>query len=476
MASNRDKDLNLAIIGEDLTRKATDSAGNNFDRLQRKVDNFSASGKTSGDKFSKGFGEGMYANIPFIGGFVDKVSAKIGGFIDKIAPQVIEDATNLGTQAGTQLGLSASSALGAAGQDIPQLFTPEGAIGAAILVVIGGVLSAAIGAGIAAAVVAGVGFGFIAAGAAIVHNNPKIVSAFANLKSDVVRIFKIAAEPLVKPFLAAIDIIDKTILSRPDLFGFFAQLAPAIEPLAAAFTQIALSITPGLVKDSAEFAKIFSDPKFLAGVETLGPDLNAFFETIGRHQRLVEDFFKGVVATIALLIGFLNILVNTASFVGKVFADAIHGIIWVWGQLKEAVGNVISTITFWVRQWKPNIDKAADGMFDSISHSFDRAVSKIESIYDTLPSWLRNLIGGNSGSFNIIGSESAGGPSGHFSAGMGGFTPAFAGGAARVTEPARPISVSNNVNATLLLNGRVLASATQREINKNNRKMKIRKR
>lgn len=342
-------------------------------------------GKHAGDEFVRGF---SVARLN-IGKSAFGIGEAIVGVFRKILPDITQEAAKLGEKAGAAMADGIASSADTAAQDVPQLFTPEGAIGAAILVAVAGALAPAIGGAIAAAVTFGVGFGFLGVGALILKNNKTIVGAFGQLKTDIGKTMQDAAQPLVVPFTDALQTIDqlfKTTLG-PSFKQIFGALAPAVQPLTDAISGIAKAITPGLIADAKTFTGVFTDPDMQSMIASLGPDINAFFMTVSKHKQLIKDVFKGIIATVEIFLGVLNVVINVAGGIDSAIHWAIrHGedafvafgklVLKVLGWIVDGADNALG----WIPGLGPKLHKARQD-FDKFAKRVNKALDSIHDVH-----------------------------------------------------------------------------------------------
>jgi len=264
-------------------------------------------GVSAGDEFIRGLPFGIGAGAMALG----KAFVKLFG---GVGPQVVQEAEKLGVKAGQALGDGVASAGDALAQDVPALFTPEGAVGAAIVVVIGTMLAPAIAGAVAAAVTSAVGLGVLGLGAYLTKNDAGIKAAAGRLKDDVLGVFTSGASVLLTPVEEALQKLDGFFKSGAShITALFSAVAPAVAPVESMFESMVSSIGPALVNVARTFTEVFSDPSFQSDVKGLGQNIAAFFDTIARNKDAVEISLKVIMGLLSEVLGILNVLINTAG-------------------------------------------------------------------------------------------------------------------------------------------------------------------
>jgi len=273
-------------------------------------------GKHAGDEFVKG--------LPFgIGSGAMGLARALTSIIDKLAPVVAKDAALLGEKAGKAVADGVVSGADVAAQDIPQLFTPEGAIGAAIVASAVATLAPLAASAIGGAIASGVGIGVIGAGAMILKNTPRIVDALTQLQLRAEAVMKDAAWPLVEPFHDALVQIDKWIHDEGRQFGdIFAAAAPGVKGLTTDLLAFIQSTLPGVRAITQMFSEFASDPRTEASFEQLGQGISQLFETISKNRQTIVDTFGILVFLANIALGVFDGLVWAA----RGFDEAMRGI------------------------------------------------------------------------------------------------------------------------------------------------------
>lgn len=335
-----DRDVNVNITATDETGPATHSAGSNFDRLQRKADNFSTrraqaelkefdrlvasqakEGQTGFGTIQKAIDDTRTRIVKLqkelkSGGGGNKTS--IFGDL-KSAERDLKGLTNIASSLGTEGGQQFATNFGqSASKVLPGVLSNP--IAAAVVAGVAVLAAPAIGALIGGAVTAGVGFGLLGLAAVVQKNNPVIQKAFVGLKDTAVSVFKNATAPLAQPFADALTYVDQLIRkSGPQLQGIFSALAPSVGPLVKTFGKLFVDILPGLTNLAKTFTTVLSDPTTRKAIDGIGKSLNALFNTIAANAPLIEHTFQAIGRIVSGTIDIANGLVHAGAAVDNTF-------------------------------------------------------------------------------------------------------------------------------------------------------------
>lgn len=345
--SSDQRDLNLAIVGEDLTKAATDGAGNNFDKLGKKVDGFSktvhkstgAAGKDV-DELGRLLGDFDAKNgsaFKSIQSEIDSTEKKLKslrsdfgssgsksslidikdteadlkkllGFADALSPGLSKAMADAGKQGEASLLAGFSD-------------TPIGPAIAAYLIGPGAII---IGAALATAMVTGLGFGYLAAGAFILKGNKELAADLGQLKTDAGNEFRDAAEPLVQPFERAISRIDLLMSrDRSDFGDIFDGVAPAVESVERIIEGFLGAIIPKLAPIAREFSAAFDDPKVRDQIGLLVEETGEFFNLIIKNKNTVVDTFTALTAVINIVVAALDGMLYAANLVDEAWRHSL---------------------------------------------------------------------------------------------------------------------------------------------------------
>lgn len=365
--SSSERDLNLTIIGEDLTRAATDGAGDNFDRLGKKVDGFGktvhrstgAAGKDV-DQLSrllKDFDAKNGSAFKAVQGEIEATEKKLKSLRSEFgssgSKQSLIDIKDTEADLKTLLGFAdalspgLSKAFAAAGKDGEQSLlegfsdTPIGPAIAAFLI---GPATAVIGAAVATALTAGLGFGFLAAGAVILHGNKDLVAKFGTLKSDLGSELSDAASPLVQPFEEALGRIDALVKNEQPAIGkIFAAVAPSVDSIETIIEDFVQKIVPELAPIAASFSAAFDDPQVRGQIAVLETQVGQLFDLVAANKQTVVETFAALTATVNLAVAAVNALLVSAKALDTIWHAT--GIPQAAANLGQLVGATHSAST-----------------------------------------------------------------------------------------------------------------------------------
>lgn len=359
MGSN-DRDINLAIIGEDFTKPATDGAARNFDNLQKKVDGFKTDKPVAEvDKF-KGKVKDTEKEVDQLTKLLQAQSkdgetafAALGRAIDVQKTKLIElrktaknntgatsifgdikntasdlkkltdlaesvglDFSEEGIKAGTSFVEGLTSKISDAGPLIPVAIGAGAGVAAALTQIVAG----AVGVGVSA--------GFIAGGVLALRNDGGVQNVMDQLKADVSSTFTEAAAPLAGPLIDGIRELDGLVVGlKPDLSAAFAAVGPDIKPLVDGIGGLVAEALPEFV-DALRSAEPV--------VAALGADLPKFGKSIGD---MVDDISRspGAIQGMDDAFKLLDVTVVAAG-------AAVSTTSTLWGLLTDPVGLVTNEI------------------------------------------------------------------------------------------------------------------------------------
>jgi hypothetical protein len=380
-------------IGEKLGEDLVQGVASGVDRAAPKLDEpLKRAGKRGGGKAGEHAGDEFIKSFPFgIGKGAIGLGKAIVTIIDKLAPTVAADAALLGEKAGKAVADGVIAGADTAAQDIPQLFTPQGAIGAAI---IGGALAtlaplAASAIGIALSL--GVGAAVVGAAVAVERNTPRVADAFGVLKDDIAAELKDDAWVLVEPFHDALAQIDIWAKNEGEQFsGIFAAAAPGVKGLTADVLGFVSAVMPGVRDITQMFSEFVSDPQTEATFERLGGAIGSVFSTIGRNKQTIEDTFTLLVDLIAIVTGMFNVLVWTARGFDEVIRGIAAPISWLLDKIGiggDKANRTLTNVKDTTHMLVPVAHDAA-ASYDDLAGS----LSKVTNTADTLAGALADKV------------------------------------------------------------------------------------
>lgn len=250
-----------------------------------------------------------------------------------------------GRALGTQLGVAALTGLGDSTRDgiggalsglanNPVVSTIGIALGLALGAVLAPALFAVLGGAVAAATLAGAGLGAIFAGAFILASNPAIQKAWASFTSRAGKVLGDAAQPLVKPLIAGLDILGDAVEAvGPQLREMFAGIAPYIPVLAEGVAGFLKAFTPGLVA-----AVIASGPvleQLAWALPDLGAGLSDFLSAMASVAPQAAQFIGMLVRGLSDVIRLLGVTFQTGA---QVFGFMSAAFTMLWNGLKYGIG------------------------------------------------------------------------------------------------------------------------------------------
>ncbi len=247
---------------------------------------------------------------------------------------------------------------------------------------IGTLLASGIAATLSAAMVGGLGLGVIGLGAWLLREDKGIQNAAKSLGKTASDVFTKAAAPMRKPFIAALGIFEKMIKRlQPVIDSIFANIAPAITPLANGIAGMIEAMAPGIQRLSEVAGPFLIDlAEALPGV---GKSIGDFLTKIADNWPKIQESFETFMGDLGKVIGVLagafvwlasnyetvrNVIlgaiaignIGILAIVGvamaiKGFAENVGG--WLsgaWGAVSGFFSNLWTTITGWVtgtKQW-----------------------------------------------------------------------------------------------------------------------------
>jgi len=420
-----ERDLNLTITGEDLTRKATDSAGRNFDRLQRKVDGFTTSKPSAEvEKFSRLVTSNLKdgeTGFQAVQRQIDETSKRLvtlrrdfaktgnGGLFGDIkgAESDLKSlehvlATMLGSSKGfdkggifksleTEVEAGASSGWEKAGAFIA---SPPGiAVVAAALTGLTGV--------VAAAVTAGIGLGVVGGAAFIRRGDPQFAAALQGLKTDVSSVFTEASGGLEGPLIDAVQSFGRLIKKEePALAGVFDAAAPAVAQIEHGVEKLATDFIPVLAKGAKSFSTAISDPNTLYFLKAAEDGVTKLFGAFVGHPQLIKDGFAVISGAIITTTAVLRILVATANAADKAFhfvtkftgiSNLFDTITKVQGGLLPATARDFDAVSTAMAGSGAAAQKAAPS-WDDLNQAMSQTAATADSVHQQIADKILNTI------------------------------------------------------------------------------------
>lgn len=176
-------------------------------------------------------------------------------------------------------------------------------------IALGVALSPLLAASAAGAIVGGLGLGGIIGGVLIAAKDPRVKSAFGDLKSDLGDALELDAAPFVPVVESGIKGI-KVAFDQIDLKGIFANLAPQVTPVLNGILDLIVSLG-GAIKDIS----VTSGPVLAelgADFRNLGTTLRNAFDSLtdnsDQEAQALHDLFGIIDGSIATVFGLVNAL------------------------------------------------------------------------------------------------------------------------------------------------------------------------
>lgn len=286
-------------------------------------------------------------------------------------------------------------------------------VGLSVGIPLAAALSSALGAGLSAALIGGAGFGVLGLGAAILSQEPIIQQAAKGLMSRVTSTLRGAAQPLIAPFVYALDALDQLMVDiGPDLREMFEIIAPAVQPLTEGFIGLVKGILPGILDLTEAAVPLLTD--LASTLPRLGEDIGAFFGIISDGGPGASMFLRDLLNVTGLAIIGIGHLVAFLSTQYAHFRTVIDGAVeilrravvgWKW-LIGEAIGAFDRLGRFIAGVWR-TVRADTDGLINFIRGVPGRIVGALGNIgnllYDAGRAVVRGLINGIKSMFGPLG-------------------------------------------------------------------------
>lgn len=289
--------VTIDIDANDNTGRGTDSAGDNFDKLDRKVR------KSSKDRNRD----------------LDKDSKKAVSIFDGLFGSIIKQ----GKQSGMLAGDATIDGFGSAFKALP----PEVKIGLAAGLAGAAVAAApAVVAIVNAALLTGVGAGGLAAGIALAAKDPAVDAAFTNLGTRVESRLEKSATPFRSELIASAGIFGDAFdrqASRVD--RIFTGLSSTIQPLARGLSGALENALPGIEHAAESAAPLLRD--IGRELPKIGAEVGDLFDAFAKGGPGASLALRFILSNVEALILGLTYLVETVGGVANgvaVLNDKAH--------------------------------------------------------------------------------------------------------------------------------------------------------
>lgn len=316
-----------------------------------------------------------------------------------------------GRSLGTQLGVAALTGLGDSTRDgiggalsglanNPVVSTIGIALGVALGAVLAPALFAVLGGAVAAATLAGAGLGAIFAGAFILASNPAIQKAFSSFTTRAGKVLGDAAQPLVKPLIAGLDILGDAVEAvGPQLREMFAGIAPYIPVLAEGVAGFIKAFTPGLVA-----AVIASGPvleQLAWALPDLGAGLSDFLSAMASVAPQAAQFIGMLVRGLSDVIRLLGVTFQTGA---QVFGFMANGFSILWSSIKYGIGLLailgavivgdFGTAKVWLQDAIGDLIRALWRLWDALPAGARKGLGALVNLARGLGGRVKSAVGG----------------------------------------------------------------------------------
>jgi hypothetical protein len=273
--------VTIDIDANDNTHRATDSAGDNFERLDRRAR------KSSRDRNRD----------------LDKDAKKAVSIFDGLFGGLVKQ----GQKSGLLAGEETIDGFGAAFKALP----PEVKIGMAAGLAGAAVAAApAIVAVVNAAMLTGVGAGGLAAGIALAARDPQVDAAFTNLGAHVQSRLEKSATPFRAELIGSAQIFGDAFdrqAGRVD--RIFTTLSSTVRPLAAGLSQGLENALPGVERAAQAAAPLLRD--IARELPTIGRLIGQMFDAIAKGGPGADLALNFILSNVEALILGLTYLIDT---------------------------------------------------------------------------------------------------------------------------------------------------------------------
>ena len=337
--------LDLTLTGEQATTRGLRNVGESGEFAGGKLDGMAGSASKLDTKLDELRGsylelmrefdrtgdidllKGIRANKRQIGQF-----QSIKDELQDAAASVAGDAAEAAGEAGISVGESLV-------KGISEGVEAGGPVAIAALVGIAVAAAPMIGGAIAAGVIGGVGIGGVVGGVAAAAQDQRVKTAAQDLGKNLLGAIGEAGQPMVRPVLDAIDVLnDEGVPLVKELGGAFAEAAPMVVPLTRGLTGLVRELLPGF-KKGLEAAKPI--------VDVLGEELPELGEAFTHMLNAISEDPDGAVMALKAIFNLTEDLIeNVGEFIGvleKTYEASAHASLAIGEGLEAALG--------WVPLW-----------------------------------------------------------------------------------------------------------------------------
>lgn len=210
-------------------------------------------------------------------------------------------------------------------------------------IALGVALAPLLGASIAGIVVGGLGLGGIVGGVVIAAHDPRVQSAFKDMKSDLGDALKLDAAPFVPVLVGALGDIESTV-KRIDLAGIFKDLAPQVQPVLNGILDLVTSLGSSIKNITANSGPVLAElgTDFRDLGRTLEGAFNSLTDNSKEEASALHDLFAILDGGIAVTFGLVNALTEMYGVYHKLVQVSLPGAFELWQDSTQGVTDAVS--------------------------------------------------------------------------------------------------------------------------------------
>lgn len=205
-------------------------------------------------------------------------------------------------------------------------------------IAIGAALAPLLGASIAGIVVGGLGLGGIVGGVVIAAHDPRVESAFKDMKSNLSDALKLDAAPFVPVLVGALGDIERTV-KNIDLAGIFKDLAPQVQPVLNGILDLVTSLGSSIRNIAANSGPVLSElgTDFRDLGRTLESAFNSLADNGKQEAQALHDLFAVIDGGITIVFGLVNALTEVYGAYHKLVMLSPAGTFELWQDSSQKV-------------------------------------------------------------------------------------------------------------------------------------------
>lgn len=244
-------------------------------------------------------------------------------------------------------------------------------------IALGVALSPLLAAASAGAIVGGVGLGGIVGGIVVAAHDPRVQSAFKDMKSDLGDSLKIDAAPFVPVVIGAIKDIEATVKGL-NLGAIFKDLAPQVQPVLNGVLSLVTSIGGALRNVAANSGPVMKElgNDFRDFGRTLQSGIDSLTDNGKQEAQALHDLFAIVDGGITVVFGLVNALTEVYGAFHKLVQISLPGAFELWQDKTQGVADAVT------RQAQAAVDAATanDGLAGSAKREAAAAKTQADAI------------------------------------------------------------------------------------------------